>query len=141
MSEQSKTERALAHVPVMVKNIDVHPHQGFNKWLAVKLTNAVGTMWCAYAFAALALLVLPQAISGGTLTLVQWISQTFIQLVMLSVIMVGQNVISAGQDARAEADHDTLGAIHQLDKAIHHLSTQIKVINERQLELMNSGKA
>jgi hypothetical protein len=105
MTEHARVDAAKEHRPRLVKNIDAHPHQGFNKWLAVKLTNVVGTMWCAYAFAFLALIVLPQAVKGGTLTLVQWISQTFIQLVMLSVIMVGQNVISAGQDARAEADH------------------------------------
>jgi hypothetical protein len=119
-----------------VRNVDAHPHQGFNKWLAIRITNAVGTMWCAYVFAILALIVLPQAIKGGTLTLVQWISQTFIQLVMLSVIMVGQNVISAGQDARAEADHETLGAIHEIDKSIHNLTLEVKAINERQLSLM-----
>ena len=136
MNDQDRVARAKAHVPRLVKNNDVHPLQGFNKWLAVKLTNAVGTMWCAYAFAALAIVVLPDAIKGGTLTLVQWVSQTFIQLVMLSVIMVGQNVISAGQDARAEADHETLGAIHELDKAIHDLTLEVKAINERQLALM-----
>ncbi|HJT37157.1 MAG TPA: hypothetical protein VJ818_01925 [Actinomycetota bacterium] len=136
MSDQTAVARAKAHVPKLVKNADVHPHQGFNKWLAVKLTDVVGTMWCAYAFVALALVVLPDAIKGGTLTLVQWVSQTFIQLVMLSVIMVGQNVISAGQDARAEADHETLGAIHLLDTAIHDLTLEVKAINERQLALM-----
>ncbi len=36
----------------------------FNAWFAVKVTNGVGTMWCAYAFAALALISLPQAISS-----------------------------------------------------------------------------
>ena len=138
MSDQSRVEAAKRHSPRLVKNIDVHPHQGFNKWLAVKLTNVVGTMWCAYVFALLALVVLPDAIKGGTLTLVQWISQTFIQLVMLSVIMVGQNVISAGQDARAEADHETLGAIHEIDKAIHDLTVEVKAINERQLTLMQN---
>ena len=76
-------------------------HVGFNGRVALILTTVVGTMWCAYAFAVLALLVAPQAIQGGLLSTVQWVSQTFIQLVMLSVIMVGQNVISAGQDARA----------------------------------------
>jgi hypothetical protein len=136
MSDPVRVEKAKAHVPRLVKNIDVLPQQGFNRWLAVKVTNAVGTMWCAYAFAALALVVLPDAIKGGTLTLVQWVSQTFIQLVMLSVIMVGQNVISAGQDARAEADHETLGAILVLDKAIHDLTLEVKAINERQLTLM-----
>lgn len=140
MSDQTMVDQAIAHVPRLVMNNDMHPHTGFNKWLAVKLTSIVGTMWCAYAFGVLALIVLPQAAKGGTLTLVQWISQTFIQLVMLSVIMVGQNVISAGQDARAEADHETLAAIHELDKAILELSERVKEINERQLVLLQRGK-
>jgi len=32
----------------------------FNTWFAVKVTNAVGTMWCAYAFAMIALISLPR---------------------------------------------------------------------------------
>ena len=63
-------------------------HQGFNGWLAVNITNVVATMWCAYAFAVLAFISLPAAISGGTATLVAWIAQTFLQLVLLSIIMV-----------------------------------------------------
>ena len=51
----------------------------FNDWLAVKITNIVGTMWCAYTFAALALVSLPAAIRGGTATLVAWIAQTFLR--------------------------------------------------------------
>jgi len=70
----------------------------FNDWLAVKITNIVGTMWCAYAFACLALISLPAAIRGGTATLVAWIAQTFLQLVLLSIIMVGQKVASAKSD-------------------------------------------
>jgi hypothetical protein len=141
MTDQTRIDQARLHVPKLVKNVDAHPHTGFNKWLALRLTTIVGTMWCAYAFAALALVALPQAFRGGSLTLVQWISQTFIQLVMLSVIMVGQNVISAGQDARAEADHETLIAIHDLDKSIYELSQQVKAINDRQLALMEHGGA
>ncbi len=61
----------------------------------------VGTMWCAYAFAALALISLPQAISShNAVTLVSWVSQTFLQLVLLSVIIVGQNVLAAAADKR-----------------------------------------
>ena len=37
-------------------------HLGFNGKIALGLTTVVGTMWCAYAFSALALVVLPQAI-------------------------------------------------------------------------------
>lgn len=66
----------------------------FNNKLALIITKAVSTVWCAYIFAILALIALPSAIKGGTLALVQWLSQTFIQLVMLSLIMVGQNLMS-----------------------------------------------
>jgi hypothetical protein len=67
--------------------------------LAVWLTKAVGTMWCALAFALLALAGLPAALKAGSF--VAWLSQTFIQLVMLSVIMVGQRL----QDSNAHARH------------------------------------
>jgi len=66
----------------------------FNNWLAIKITNLVGTMWCAYAFAGLALISLPDAIRAGRPALIAWIAQTFLQLVLLSIIMVGQNIAS-----------------------------------------------
>ena len=63
----------------------------FNRKLAEKITATVSTMWCAYAFAAIALISLPAAIkSGDVLVIVAWIAQTFLQLVLLSIIMVGQ---------------------------------------------------
>src|SRR6476646_2342732 len=74
----------------------------FNDWLAISITNVVGTMWCAYAFAALALVSLPAAIRGGTATLIAWIAQTFLQLVLLSIIMVGQKVAAAKSDRQLE---------------------------------------
>jgi hypothetical protein len=87
-------------------------HVGLNGRIALVLTTAVGTMWCAYAFAILALVALPDALgSGSILPLIQWLSQTFIQLVMLSVIMVGQNVQSRASDKRAEMTYEDAGAI------------------------------
>ena len=68
---------------------------GFNSKLAVNITNIVGTMWCAYAFAALALISFPAALHAGTATLVAWFAQTFLQLVLLSIIMVGQKVAAS----------------------------------------------
>jgi hypothetical protein len=63
----------------------------FNQKLAVKITSAVSTMWAAYIFAAIALISLPAAIrSGDSLVIVAWVAQTFLQLVLLSIIMVGQ---------------------------------------------------
>ena len=58
-----------------------------------KITGFVGTMWCAIAFAIIALVSLPGAIATGNLvTIISWIAQTFLQLVLLSVIMVGQDL-------------------------------------------------
>ncbi len=58
-------------------------------------------MWCAYAFALFDLISLPDAIRAGTPAVVSWVAQTFLQLVLLSVIMVGQNVQGAAADKRA----------------------------------------
>ena len=67
--------------------------KNFNDWLAVQLTKFIGSMWCAYLFAAIALISLPAAISSHNLfILISWIAQTFLQLVLLSVIMVGQDI-------------------------------------------------
>src|SRR5713101_2345685 len=88
------------------------PMTRFNSWLAVKVTNGVGTMWCAYAFAALALVSFPAAIlSGNPVVIVSWISQTFLQLVLLSIIIVGQNVLAAASDKRAEATYEDADAV------------------------------
>jgi hypothetical protein len=89
----------------------------FNAAVAVRITKVVGTMYCAYVFALIALVALPAALQQGSPTvLVNWLSSNFLQLVLLPIIMVGQNVISASQDARAEADHETLTALHQMAK-------------------------
>jgi hypothetical protein len=88
-------------------------------------------MWCAYAFAALAFISLPQAIkSHNAVTLVSWISQTFLQLVLLSVIIVGQNVLAASADKRAEATYSDADAIlHEAVKIQEHLRAQDDALN------------
>jgi hypothetical protein len=98
----------------------------FNSTLAVKITRGVGTMWCAYAFAALALVSLPSAIrSGSVVTLVSWVSQTFLQLVLLSIIIVGQNVLAAAADKRAEATYEDADAeLHTVMEIQRHLAAQ-----------------
>ena len=87
----------------------------FNAAVAVRITKIVGTMYCAYVFTLVALVALPAAIQQGSVTvIVNWLSSNFLQLVLLPIIIVGQNVISAAQDARAEADHETLTALHTM---------------------------
>jgi len=104
----------------------------FNTWFAVKVTNGVGTMWCAYAFAALAFVSLPSAInSHNPDVLVSWISQTFLQLVLLSIIIVGQNVLAAAADKRSEATYNDADAVlHEAVKIQEHLLAQDVVLND-----------
>jgi hypothetical protein len=91
--------------------------EGFNAKFAVIITSGVGTMACAYLFAVIALVSLPAILiqanvltnsdvpkfftKPGLILIVAWIAQTFLQLVLLSIILVGQRVQSAASDARA----------------------------------------
>ncbi|MEI6844956.1 MAG: hypothetical protein WCK79_06635 [Actinomycetes bacterium] len=78
----------------------------FNKKLAASITSMVSTMWCAYIFALIALISLPGAIkSGDTIVIVSWVAQTFLQLVLLSIIMVGQNVQSESVEQKINETH------------------------------------
>jgi hypothetical protein len=106
-------------------------HVGINGKLALTLTTVVGTMWCAHAFAVLALVALPSALQQGTvLALVSWVSQTFIQLVMLSVIMVGQNILSKASDKRAEMTYkDADATFHEAGQIQQHLKEQDAALN------------
>ena len=104
-----------------------HEQIGFNGRVAILITNVVGTMWCAYAFAALALVSLPAAIHGGVATLVAWIAQTFLQLVLLSVIMVGQKVSAAASDKQALQTYKDAEALLKLQDEVHRL---IKINND-----------
>lgn len=80
--------------------------KNFNDWLARKITNGVATMWCAYLFAFLALISLPAAIkTHDVVTIVAWVAQTFLQLVLLSIIMVGQNLNSVGVEKKINETH------------------------------------
>lgn len=65
-----------------------------NERLALRITRVTGTMWTAYAFAALSLVSLPAAIrSHDAFVIVSWISQSFLQLVLLPIILVGQQLM------------------------------------------------
>jgi hypothetical protein len=95
---------------------DVKRANGLNAKIAVFLTNIVGSMWCAYAFAIIALFGLQPALKRGGEGLIAWIAQTFLQLVLLSVIMVGQNVQSVASDVRSQHTYDdTVEILDRLD--------------------------
>jgi hypothetical protein len=101
-----------------------------NSWLAVKITNAVGTMWCAYAFFILDLLMLPPVIKAASaMVWVTYIAQTVLQLILLPIIMVGQNVIQSQNEAKADTDHKTLTYLATLqDEQMQELKAQTEIL-------------
>lgn len=103
--------------------LSTNEHVGLNGRIAMVITNGVGTMWCAYIFAGIALISLPQAIQGGTAALIAWIAQTFLQLVLLSVIMVGQKVSAAASDKQALQTYRDAEALLIMQDEIHKLIT------------------
>ncbi len=105
---------------------------GVNGRIALVVTKVVGTMWCAYVFTGLALVALPSALaSGSVLAIVTWISQTLIQLVMLSVIMVGQNIIGQAADRRSEMTYkDAEATFHEAEQIQQHLAAQDAALNQ-----------
>jgi hypothetical protein len=112
-----------------------HENVGFNGRVAILITNSVGTMWCAYAFAILALISLPEAIKGGTAPLIAWIAQTFLQLVLLSVIMVGQKVSAAASDKQALQTYRDAEALLKIQDDVHRL---IKLNNDLTTQIHNA---
>jgi hypothetical protein len=125
---QQHLAKALHPTPSVLKQA-VGEVEGFNAKFAVLITRLVGTMWCAYVFACIALIGLPAALKPGGEGIIAWIAQTFLQLVLLSVIMVGQNVQSLASDARsAHAFKDTETILDLLDL---HTQGGLKTVLDR----------
>lgn len=103
-----------------------------NYWIAVKITKGVGTMWCAYAFLLIDLLMLPPVIKSGSIMVwVTYIAQTVLQLVLLPIIMVGQNVIQSQNEAKADTDHHTLTYLATLqDEQMQELKNQTAILQK-----------
>ncbi|HET9733419.1 MAG TPA: hypothetical protein VFP54_12165 [Acidimicrobiales bacterium] len=95
-----------------------------NAAVGLRLTLLVGTMWAAYLFAAIALISLPSNIHSRSLFIL-WLSSSFLQLVLLPVIIVGQNIQSKAADNRAEATFNDAQAVLEEAKQIQeHLAVQ-----------------
>lgn len=148
---------------------DVHPHteavraggitppkvgddaSSLNERLGVAITRRVGTMGCAYLFAVIALISLPTVLEqvglplgfdfgSGTLVLVAWVAQTFLQLVLLSIIMVGQGAQGKAADQRAEATYTHAVAIlHECLELQRHLQEQDKTLRNIVAPARQSG--
>lgn len=93
----------------MTKSVNT-AHQESLRWhekLAVRITTFVGSMVCALIFCLISLVSLPAALaSKDIVVIVSWIAQTFLQLVLLSIIMVGQNLQQRHQELLAEHTYE-----------------------------------
>ena len=108
------------------------PMGRFNTRFGLKITVIVGTMWTAYLFTLLALVSAPAAFqTGDKIIIVAWIAQTFLQLVLLPIIIVGQNVQAAAADARSLATYNDASAVLEEAKQIQaHLKVQDDAIQQ-----------
>jgi hypothetical protein len=106
------------------------PIARLNARFGLFVTLAVGTMWCAYLFTLLALVSLPAALgTHNKLIIVAWIAQTFLQLILLPIIIVGQNVQAAAADKRAEETYkDAEAVLHEANEIQKHLLAQDAVL-------------
>ena len=127
----------------MATNFDYQPHPhaetrqakgpaklSLNDKIGLRLTKSVGTMWAAYVFVGLTLISLPAALaSGNELVIVAWVAQTFLQLVLLPVIIVGQNIQAASADAMAVATYEDATALLEEAKQVqNHVAAQDEAI-------------
>ncbi|BBY58751.1 DUF1003 domain-containing protein [Mycolicibacterium sarraceniae] len=102
----------------------------FNARFGLWITLIVGTMWCAYLFTVLALFALPDAIKQGTYFVVVWLSSSFLQLVLLPIIIVGQNIQAKAADTRADETYkDAEAVLKEASMIQDHLTEQDEVIS------------
>jgi len=104
----------------------------FNAKVGLIITVGVGTMLCAYIFAIIALISLPSAIKSHNLTIIiAWVSSNFLQLVLLPVIIVGQNIQAKASDKRAEDTYkDAEAVLHESLEIQKHLKSQDVALTE-----------
>jgi hypothetical protein len=114
----------------------------FNAKVGLRITVIVGTMWTAYLFTLLALVSAPAAFkTGDRIIIIAWIAQTFLQLVLLPIIIVGQNVQAAAADERSLATYNDASAVLEEAKQIQaHLQAQDDAI-QRILTTLTAARA
>lgn len=128
--QNEKAQKHTKRGPAIAKKAKTR--LSLNERVGLAITNRVGTMWAAYAFAILAFTSLPAALaSQDALVIVAWVAQTFLQLVLLPIIIVGQNIQAKAADERAIATYEDADAIlHDAKQIQLHLKAQDEALSE-----------
>jgi hypothetical protein len=126
-------ERTLAG-PVKTRDLrkldHPNPFVRFNARFGLRITLVVGTMWMAYIFTIIALFALPDAIKQGTYFIIVWLSSSFLQLVLLPIIIVGQNIQARAADKRSEDTYkDAEAVLKESEEIQKHLLAQDEAIS------------
>ena len=105
---------------------------GLNGRIGLLITTLVGTMVCGYVFAIIALISLPSAVTSHNLTvIIAWVSSNFLQLVLLPVIIVGQNLQAKATDTRGmQTYEDAEAVLHEAVQIQQHLAAQDAVLGQ-----------
>src|SRR5215472_12385199 len=112
-------------------------HVGFNGRLAAAMTKAVGTMWVVYLTTAFVL----AWVAAGTLGPLRHFDPypfafllfmgNVLQLLLVFVILVGQQVIGRSADRRsARTFQDAESIFDEVSKLHEHLAEQDKILNK-----------
>lgn len=110
---------------------EVQSHLSVQDRIALGVTGAIGTMYAVYVFAVfMGLWMLWQVWSGHSafdpypFAFLLFMGN-IVQLLLMPLIMVGQNLQSRHAEARAEEEFQTVGKIfHDLETALAHLDAQ-----------------
>jgi hypothetical protein len=128
-----RAEQLRVQHPVKTAELRNINHQNpfirLNARFGLKITLVVGTMWCAYLFTIMALFALPDAVKQGTYFVIVWLSSSFLQLVLLPIIIVGQNIQATAADKRAEDTYkDAEAVLKEAEEIQKHLLAQDEAI-------------
>lgn len=115
------------HVPVNV-NEKVQGTLGFQDRIALFVTTALGTMWAVYGFGIIMLawiiwqfVLHEQAFDPYPFAFLLFLGN-IVQLLLMPLIMVGQNVQSKHSELRAEESYKTTtSSFHDIEHVMAHL--------------------
>jgi len=113
--------------------------------LALKITNGVGSIWCALIFTLIALISLPETINEAADTqtigpIIQWVTQTFLQLVLLSIVLRGQNIAGDKQEQMVNQIRGNTEKIEAAAERIEHIVRIIERMSEKELKELRKEK-
>ena len=137
--------QAAAHRPRLIRSLELrrqiygdNPLGKFNDATARVVARVLSSMWFFW-FCVLLDTVELVALIGQPFNAIAWVaflSQTVIQLLALPVLAVMSDMQQRASDARAEADHRTLTALHTMNKTQLQILQALEKLSKEQEALL-----